>query len=192
MQPKLLRVLEAKTVRRIGENDHRAVDVRFVGATHRDLLKMVSLGEFREDLFFRLSVLCVALPALRERLDDLDVLVRHFLGGVPTVDPEVLHELHERSWPGNVRELRNFVDRLRTLGLERALEMTGRQSSNSAAMIATEGALRTFRDAWIDQGERVYLTSLLARHQRNVVAAAREAEVDRTHFYKLMRKHGIE
>jgi two-component system, NtrC family, response regulator GlrR len=227
MQPKLLRVLEAKTVRRIGENDHRVVDVRFVFATHRDLLKMVSTGEFREDLYFRIGVLPVSIPPLRERLDDLEVLIAHFRGDREStvLPPDLIAALHERTWTGNVRELRNFVDRMRTLGPERALAMTdvhapavtvkegvawstptsstasssSIQAAESARLgpedfptdIPTRGSFRSFRDRWNEHGERLYVNELLARHQRNVSAAAREAELDRTYLYKLIRKYGL-
>jgi two-component system, NtrC family, response regulator GlrR len=218
MQPKLLRVLEAKTVRRLGENDHRAVDVRFVFATHRDLLKMVSTGAFREDLYFRIGVLPVEVPPLRERLDDLEILVGHFRGDDGTLPPDVIAALRERAWNGNVRELRNFVDRMRALGHERALAMTDtrapanvtqserlsspgldvgapsavqRAGSAEFPSMSTQGSFRAFRDRWTEQGERLYVNELLARHQRNVSAAAREAELDRTYLYKLIRKYGL-
>jgi transcriptional regulator with GAF, ATPase, and Fis domain len=208
MQPKLLRVLEAKTVRRIGENEHRAVNVRFVFATHRDLLKMVSTGEFREDLYFRIGVLPVHLPPLRERLEDLETLIQHFAGADFTLPPDILSKLRERTWTGNVRELRNFVDRMRALGAERALAMTDVHApaapeiatpapalqptaESPAPSVPTGGPFRAFRDRWTEQGERVYVNDLLTRHQRNVSAAAREAELDRTYLYKLIRKYGL-
>ncbi|HSO38338.1 MAG TPA: sigma 54-interacting transcriptional regulator, partial [Labilithrix sp.] len=111
MQPKLLRVLESHTVRRVGEHTHRNVDVRFLSATHRDLLTMVNAGEFREDLYFRLAVLPVHVPALRLRKEDIEPLVSHFLrsaGGPSHVPAELMRELLTRPWRGNVRELRNF------------------------------------------------------------------------------------
>ncbi len=222
MQPKLLRVLEAKTVRRIGENEHRAVDVRFVFATHRDLLKMVSTGEFREDLYFRIGVLPVQVPPLRERLEDLETLLTHFIGEETSLAPDLLAALRERAWTGNVRELRNFVDRMHTLGHERALAMTDvhapmnatpspqsermTTSSDSTTLpalkpvaasaelpadLSTRGSFRSFRDRWNEHGERLYINDLLARNQRNVSAAAREAELDRTYLYKLIRKYGL-
>ncbi len=238
MQPKLLRVLEAKTVRRIGENEHRAVDVRFVFATHRDLLKMVSTGEFREDLYFRIGVLPVHIPPLRERLEDLETLIAHFQGkqsdgNDAVLPPDLIAALRERAWNGNVRELRNFVDRMRALGYERALAMTDVHAPAAAVTgplsspaiqvaapisspapadtgthakatfpisvngeaasvdLSTRGSFRSFRDRWTEQGERLYVNDLLVRHQRNVSAAAREAELDRTYLYKLIRKYGL-
>jgi len=223
MQPKLLRVLESRTVRRLGEATHRDVDVRFISATHRDLVKMIGTGEFREDLYFRLSVIPVDVPPLRDRRDDIELLVNTFLrtaGASLRVDPQLLREIVSRPWRGNVRELRNFVDRVRAFGPNEALAMVSKGSpselraaepAKTAALEAAtapspadavggfrpddprlfETAYKDFREAWIDTGEREYLRRLLLRHDRNVAAAAREAEVDRTYIYRLIRKHAL-
>jgi two-component system response regulator GlrR len=219
MQPKLLRVLESRTVRRVGETSYRTVDVRFISATHRDLIRMVGAGEFREDLFFRLSVIPVEVPPLRERRDDIERLVNHFLsssGETGPVDPQLMRELLDRPWRGNVRELRNFVERARALGANEALAIGGAsraappseqlpapavaapQPTRTASMTSTlddpktfEGAYKDFREAWIDSGEREYVRRLLLRHDRNVASAAREAGVDRTYIYRLIRKHEL-
>ncbi len=220
MQPKLLRVLESRTVRRVGETGHRQVDVRFISATHRDLLTMVNNNEFREDLYFRLSVIPVSVPPLRVRKEDIERLVNHFLGGASSVSPELMRELVNRPWRGNVRELRNFVDRARALGASEALALSSTSThedapppssptiaplsspSMPAAAPATPGpgidnpqmfeqAYKDFREAWIDAGEREYVRKLLTRHNRNVAAAAREAEIDRTYIYRLIRKHEL-
>jgi transcriptional regulator with GAF, ATPase, and Fis domain len=230
MQPKLLRVLESRTVRRVGETAYRAVDVRFLCATHRDLLTMVNAGEFREDLYFRLAVLPVQVPALRERTEDIELLVSHFLkhgDGPSHLTGELLRELTKRPWRGNVRELRNFVDRARALGPTQALAMmqsgvsphaqsegklaAERSSSppspppSDAAVLGAppappigstdarmfEQAYKDFRESWVDAGEKEYVRRLLLRHDRNVAAAAREAEVDRTYIYRLIRKHEL-
>jgi transcriptional regulator with GAF, ATPase, and Fis domain len=225
MQPKLLRVLESHTVRRLGESAHRSVDVRFISATHRDLLAMVGRGEFREDLYFRLAVIPIEVPPLRDRKDDIELLVNHFFkkaGGEGRVDPQLVRELVDRPWRGNVRELRNFVDRARALGAKEALAMASqsvrssverieaaapapmRESSSSLPVgpAATpvfqaddprvfEQAYKDFRESWIDSGEKEYVRRLLLRHSRNVAAAAREAEVDRTYIYRLIRKHEL-
>ena len=226
MQPKLLRVLESRTVRRVGETGYRTVDVRFISATHRDLFRMVGAGEFREDLFFRLSVIPVEVPALRDRRDDIERLVNHFLtmtgGGSGPVDPQLMRELIDRPWRGNVRELRNFVDRARALGAKEALALSAHgnpepstpqparpnspppaaprpspplpsspPASNGVDPKIFETAYKDFREAWIDSGEKEYVRRLLVRHDRNVAAAAREAGVDRTYIYRLIRKHEL-
>jgi two-component system response regulator GlrR len=132
VQPKLLRALESKTVRRLGEATHRLVDVRFVCATHRDLVRMVASGAFREDLFFRLSVLPVSVPPLRARLDDIETLARQFLARAQKpadmLTPQLIADLKARPWPGNVRELRNFIERALALGAGTALAMKQRDS----------------------------------------------------------------
>lgn len=215
MQPKLLRVLESRMVRRIGETSYRTVDVRFISATHRDLLRMVSASEFREDLYFRLSVLPITVPPLRERTEDIEVLVNHFLrqlGQPGAASADLLHALAGRPWRGNVRELRNFVERARALGPQEALRMLGGNATAaspsdrppSTRVLAAapapvdvtdpavfEQAYREFRECWIDAGEKEYVRRLLLRHGRNVPSAAKEAGVDRTYIYRLIRKHDL-
>jgi DNA-binding NtrC family response regulator len=224
MQPKLLRVLESSTIRRIGESKHREVDVRFVTATHRDLLAMVNRGEFREDLYFRLAVVPVRLPALRERIEDIGPLLTRFSeGSLDWLTPSLLRSLETRPWRGNVRELRNFAARARALGPVEALALCGQWADGRdpitavmsrpaellpppptlppAALLATAAAetvdpsffqpFGTFREQWISRGERAFLQALLDRHQRNVAAAAKEAGLDRTYMYRLLRKHNL-
>ena len=216
MQPKLLRVLESRTIRRVGETQHRSVDVRFICATHRDLLTMVTAGAFREDLFFRISVVPVRVPPLRERLDDIEDLVNHFLasarGPRRQLASDLLAQLRGRAWRGNVRELRNFVERALALGAAPALEMDREsqpevvpafeapaavpeapepEAASAVGPIAFDTTLREFRQTWTERGEREYLTQLLNRHARNVADAAVEAGVDRTYIYRLIRKYGL-
>jgi len=207
MQPKLLRVLESRMVRRVGESNYRNVDVRFICATHRDLSRMVGAGEFREDLFFRISVLPLEVPPLRQRREDIELLVNHFLRGVEKASADLVSELMARPWRGNVRELRNFVERARALGASEALAMSREPgtsvreaaqalpaSPSDATVVDAQifqQAYKDFREAWVDNGEREYIGRLLKRHSRNVVAAAKEAEVDRTYIYRLIRKHEL-
>jgi transcriptional regulator with GAF, ATPase, and Fis domain len=125
VQAKLLRVIESRSVRRLGETDYRSVDIRFIAATHRDLRMMVNAGAFREDLYFRLAVLPLTVPPLRDRAEDVPLLVEHFqsLTASAPLGDELLQELSTRPWLGNVRELRNFVERARTLGLRDAMAL---------------------------------------------------------------------
>jgi transcriptional regulator with GAF, ATPase, and Fis domain len=211
MQPKLLRVLESGTVRRLGETAHRAVRVRFVSATHRDLLRMVSRGQFREDLFFRLSVLPVFVPPLRDRREDVPLLAQRFAGEGVSLPPDLVARLENYPWRGNVRELRNVLERLRALGPESLRLATDGfdDAETTTGVIAVppelkelpaiadpsgsrlDQPLRKFREELLERGEREYVTALLARHNGNVVAAAAAAEVDRTHIYRLIRKLGL-
>ena len=201
MQPKLLRVLESRTVRRLGESAHRAVDVRFVTATHRDLRTMVNAGAFREDLYFRLAVLPLSVPPLRERAEDIPLLVEHFLPrGVRTaLDPSFDRDVASQPWLGNVRELRNFVERARAFGTRRALEMLPKSSepppppSPSARDTLPEPSIdesfKDVRERWIEHLERSYVRALLARHGGNVSAASEAAGLTRAYLHRLIRKH---
>jgi len=202
MQPKLLRVLESRTIRRLGENEPRKIDVRFVSATHRDLRRMVNEGTFREDLYFRLSVVPLQVPPLRERLDDLPLLMAEFSEGHP-IEPALIEELKRRSWPGNVRELRNFVTRSRALGVEHTLALSRGESTDQPPALTPPPAvqvgdttlaskpLQGAREEWNDAFEQAYLRALLEKHGDNVTAAARAAGVNRTYIHRLIQKHRI-
>ncbi len=200
MQPKLLRVIESRQVRRLGESQHRKVDVRFVTATHRDLRTMVNTGAFREDLFFRLSVIPVTIPALRERTEDIALLVDHFVPkhAAGAVGPELIAEIMQRPWMGNVRELRNFVERVLALGAKEALSMAkaqapaaGPSKADGSLAAALDKTLPEARELWMDHLEREYISRLLDKHARNVNAVAQEAGVNRTYVYRLIRKHEL-
>jgi two-component system response regulator GlrR len=199
LQPKLLRVLESRTVKRLGESDHRPIDVRLVAATHRDLRRMVNAGAFREDLYFRVAVLPLMLPPLRARKSDIPLLFRHFLAGRQPVEPVSEREISDMPWLGNVRELRNFVERVCAIGAKEALQSSHAASQDAplppgaadAAAVAFDQPFKEFRERWIDHGEREYLQRLLERHGRNVPAAAEQAGLDRTYVYRLIRKHGL-
>ena len=185
MQPKLLRVLENKTVRRLGETAHRPLDVRVVAATHRDLLSMVSRGEFREDLYFRLGVVLLSVPPLRDRREDIPLLIEHFAGGVLTA--ELTASLAARSFRGNVRELRNLVERVRALG-PGALDSLDASEVSPVGEPDLEQDYRAYRDAWIEEGERRYAVALLERHGGNVSAAARSAGITRNYLHRILRR----
>jgi two-component system response regulator GlrR len=198
LQPKLLRVLEARTVRRLGENDVRPVNVRFLSATHRDLRTMVNVGAFREDLYFRLAVLPVTLPPLRERTGDIALLARSFLapGAQGLLTGALVAEMEARPWLGNVRELRNFVDRLTALGAREALDGAGAATLAPAAsgrpLLPADWLtlpLRDLRERCTAQMEQEYVRALLERHGGNVSAAAQAAGVDRTYLHRLLRKY---
>jgi transcriptional regulator with PAS, ATPase and Fis domain len=197
MQPKLLRALESRTVKRLGETAYRPVDVRIIAATNRDLVSMVNSRGFREDLYFRVAVVPINVPPLRERPQDILALVQHF---VPERDrnkitPQLLRELLGRPWYGNVRELRNFVERVCTLGAPEAISLARAQPAGAATVSLPpqfeELPYRDARERALHDIEKAYVTALLARHGRNVSASAEAAGLNRTYLHHLMKKHGL-
>jgi transcriptional regulator with GAF, ATPase, and Fis domain len=198
LQPKLLRALEAREIRRVGETRARKVNVRVVSATNRDLEREVNKGRFREDLYFRLAVLQVRVPPLRERLDDLLILTRVFLQQLNVPDQErlfvgALAEMSKHDWPGNVRELRNYVERSVVL---QSAAPTQRHRAPSTPSITGGGAdirvpFKIAKDAAVDQFERGYLSALLEASGGNMSKAARTAGMDRMYLHRLVQKHGL-
>ncbi len=199
LQPKLLRAIEAREIRRVGETRPRKVNVRVISATNRDLEREVNRGRFREDLYFRLAVMTVHVPPLRERLDDLLILIRVFLQslGVPDQErlftPQVLSEMSRHDWPGNVRELRNYVER--SVVLQKA-GPTIRRSTPGAAFgvpppVDIAVPFKIAKDGAIDTFERAYLTALLEAAGNNMSKAARMAGMDRMYLHRLVQKHGL-
>jgi DNA-binding NtrC family response regulator len=196
LQPKLLRALEAKEVRRVGETRPRRIDVRVISATNRELDREVNKGRFREDLYFRLAVISVRVPSLRERIDDLLILVRVFLNvlGVPEEErlfpKEVIAEMSRHDWPGNVRELRNYVERAVVLKSAYA-ELGEPAPRESEAPSSKRQPFRIAKESAIDAFERQYIAALLEEAQGNMSRAARLAAMDRMYLHKLVQKHGL-
>ena len=201
LQPKLLRVLERKEIRRLGSNAVSPVDVRVVAATNRDLRTLVNRGEFRADLYFRLAVVRIQLPPLRQRLADIPRLAEKLLGqiGAPQavakalLAPAFLADLSHSAWPGNVRELRNYLERCALFHGPLPLDEAARPAEQAAHAehAMPSGPYTVARRQAIDDFERRYLEALLARHGGRVAQAAGEAGVDRVYLYRLMRKHGL-
>ncbi len=207
LQPKLLRVLESRSVQRLGEVRTREVSVRIVASTNRNLGEEVRAGRFREDLFFRLSVVSVHLPPLRERTEEIPRLVAHFrrrLGGddAPEIPDELMRLLARHDWPGNVRELRNVVERFLALpGIDPAVVL-GRGTTEPGSGPKVDPGRESEETAWdlpfhdakarlTDRFERRYLERLLERHGGNISEAARIAGLSRQSCYRLMHKHGL-
>ncbi len=197
LQPKLLRVLE-KQVRPVGGSKTFDVDVRVVAATNRNLRVEVQRGTFREDLYYRLSTAHVVVPPLRDRMDDLELLVGHFLSvqnpprALSDVPVHVWELFRAHRWPGNVRELKNAVMRL-LLTPDRPIRdaTLGGPSPSQPGVTANISPLRIARREAGDNFERAYLEAVLARTVGNVTRAAAIAEVSRQMMQKLMRKHGM-
>jgi len=243
LQPKLLRALEQREIRRVGASKPLKVDVRIIAATNRNLEEEVRHGRFRQDLFYRLSVVRLILPPLRDRPEDIPLLVRHFLkhgaynrlpdGGarVKGITREAQEMLGHYRWPGNVRELLNTIERAvsfadgdtieardlpehirdaardmprpsapaahSTNPGERVGSSTRPASGPSAAASAPppESFETTFKEAkekWVSSFERDYIVALLKKNHGNISHAARESDIDRKYFRKLMKKYDIE
>jgi DNA-binding NtrC family response regulator len=216
LQPKLLRALENQQVKPVGANDTVQTDVRIVAATNRNLMQEVREGNFREDLYYRFAVIKVDLPPLRERTEDIPLLVEHFLEEAHEManrDEEIevayktMEKLKRHRWPGNVRELKNFVERavLLTQGdqLETKFLQAGEptpespeEAQNSASAMAqlAIGESLPFKDAknrLIEEFEKAYWTELLERTDGNVSKAARMAGVHRKSVEYILKKHDL-
>ena len=199
LQPRLLRVLEDRQVRRLGQNQWTAVDVRIVAATHRDLRADVNAGKFRSDLYFRLAVVRVTLPSLREHSEDVPDIAKELLKDLGATErshpalfaPEFIAQLQAATWPGNVRELRNHLERCIVFETPEAPSRGDIQTTPGGGADFTRGPLVDARKRAVERFEKEYLTALLARHAGKVSQAAVEAEVDRVSLYRLMRKNGL-
>jgi DNA-binding NtrC family response regulator len=200
LQPKLLRALEQQEIQRVGGVKPVNVDVRIVAATHRDLLALVDQGLFREDLFYRLSVVEVCVPPLRERPEDVPLLVEQFLNEEAQsgrqLSEEAMLSLQSHSWPGNVRELRNVMERATRLAegdVISASDLHLDQQSGDRLSLAVGGNLpyKEAKARLLAQFERQYLVQLMKEHGGNLSAASREAGLARNHLRNLCRKYEI-
>jgi DNA-binding NtrC family response regulator len=197
LQPKLLRALEDHTVQRLGEGVRRPVDVRLVAATHRNLAAMVAEGSFREDLYYRLAVLELEVPPLRERREDVPRLARMFAEEAAPGDVRALAEVERalaaasgHRWPGNVRELRSFVRRVVILGQAGVgAEARGRDEEELA--IRADLTYAEAKAHLLERFERRYLDRVLGETGGNVTAAAKRADLSRSRLYELLTQHGL-
>ncbi len=214
LQPKLLRVLENREIKRVGGDRQIPVNVRVVAATNRDLRQMVNEGTFREDLFYRLSVVQIELPSLRERPDDVPLLVEHFLADVTarrfpdgdkhlSVAPDAMRRLMAYPWPGNIRELKNTVERAGSLadGLELTVRDLMPSSQRTPSPALPGGTAEQFVDEGlpfkeakqkvVDTFEAAYLKALLDKHGHNITRSAQAAGLTRYHLRELAKRFGI-
>jgi len=206
MQAKLLRVLEQREFQRIGSTRVLAADVRVVAATNKDLRRLIAAGQFREDLYHRIYVFPIAVPPLRERLDDVPLLAEHFAREIAQrnnwrearLAPEALERLARYSWPGNVRELRNVVER--ALILARGGEITGAlvdellgPAPSAAPAASSRSTYRggSLKDT-LEQLERQVVLDALQSHAYNITQTARALGLERSHLYKKCQQLGID
>jgi DNA-binding NtrC family response regulator len=196
-QPKLLRALERREIRPLGSNESIRVDVRIVAATNRSLHTEVAEGRFRRDLFYRLSVVRIRVPPLRERLEDVPVIADALLRdlGAPPLGREARAILLSHNWPGNVRQLRNVLERGIALSGGGPLSITAEDLELPSVLVSPSDLLslpyKQAKDEMVARFTREYLESLLARHGGKVGAAAREAQIDRNWVVALARRYGV-
>jgi two-component system nitrogen regulation response regulator NtrX len=208
-QSKVLRALQEQQFHRVGGNKLIKVDVRVIAASNKDLAQEIEKGNFREDLFYRLNVLPIQVPPLRERKDDLPLLVRHFIRQhadeqglkVKEMTPEALEALKSYDWPGNIRELRNLIERLMIMVtapvIEPAQALAFLQSRSPAQPTAAASevlfatpfdSLRDARNAF----EREYIGKKLREHNWNVSRTADDLKIERSHLHRKIKLLNIE
>jgi DNA-binding NtrC family response regulator len=205
-QAKLLRVLQERTVRRIGARANIAVDVRIVSATNCDLAQAVAAGRFRPDLYYRLRVLPIQLPELCKRGDDVQLLVNHFLRekaarngmGPKRLSPEAMRALVEYPWPGNVRELENAIEYALAIGMEEQIEVRDLPDEiSTGSAIAADNDFREVLQAYINETvplaevEKRYILTILQQFGGNQVRAAAALGIDRSKLYRRLKQYGV-
>lgn len=206
LQPKLLRALEQREIRRVGDTKTKKINVRVIAATNRLLVKEVNQGRFREDLFYRLSVVTVRVPPLRERVEDLTILIGAFLESMNALharsmfSEDVIKTLATYDWPGNVRELRNYVERSVVMQDPRPTSSL-HPSSSEPPPLSGSGTLtcpisiatnfRVAKEEVISLFERRYLSALLEWSEGNISRAARNAQMDRMNLHRLVQRYQL-
>jgi DNA-binding NtrC family response regulator len=208
VQTKLLRVLQEKTITRIGSNTTITIDTRIIAATNRNLEVMMRQGDFREDLYYRLNVFPITLPPLRERLEDIPILAEHFvhryadLGGgkAKSLSPSVLHDMMHYSWRGNIRELQNLLKRaiIKTQGdVITQIELpTQGESRSTVEPLLPETTdpppYKEYLSAIVRDAEERYIRKMLRAHKGNIIQIARVMEIDRKTLYRKMAEYSID
>jgi len=201
MQPVLLRALDKRTIRAVGGTGQRTVSVRVVAATHRDLRAEMATKRFREDLYYRLAVVRIHVPPLRERPADVALLAQHFVESYAkppglVTRPTDMESLGRLPWPGNVRQLRNVIEHACAVSHGEELDLAEFLASTLApppglGAIALDAPFKEAKARVVEEFERVYLKALLERHDGNLSAASRSADLDRKHLRELLRKYGL-
>ncbi|MCA9106122.1 MAG: sigma 54-interacting transcriptional regulator, partial [Planctomycetales bacterium] len=189
LQAKLLRVLEDGTMRRVGSVKELRVKVRMIAATNRDMEKEVREGRFREDLYYRINVLTIKLPPLRERPGDVSLLVRHFLGGGWDIGHDVMEILEGYSWPGNIRQLNNALERAKILADDKRIDLSNLPSE------VVEGRAQRQRVPGepidLETLNRLHVIEVYRKHGGNKARTARALGIGRRSLYRLIEKYDI-
>jgi transcriptional regulator with GAF, ATPase, and Fis domain len=210
IQSSLLRLLQEREIRPVGADKYVSVDVRLVVATNKNLMELVENGTFREDLYYRLAVFTVALPPLRERIEEIPLLAHHFIEkcskefekNIGGIRPRALSALEVHEWPGNVRELENVIERAVLLtdtefiDIDSLPTILGEHSAmenedipeNARALAARKKELRAEA---VERLEKLFVIKSLQQARWNVTEAALAVDMQRTNFHALMRKHGV-
>jgi len=213
LQPKLLRALENREIRRVGANLSIPIDARIICATNRNLKREVTEGRFREDLYYRLSVVKITMPPLRERMEDIPIIVEKLLKGgkfnkkadgtlhVTRVDDDALKSLQKYNWPGNIRELLNILERSSAIAEENMIaknhvdfvfsELENEEERTEKLEVNKDIPFKEAKQKVVEVFERDYLLDLLKRNGYNLSKASREAGIDRKHIRNLLKKYGI-
>ncbi|MBI5694410.1 MAG: sigma-54-dependent Fis family transcriptional regulator [Nitrospirae bacterium] len=205
LQAKLLRVLQERQFRRVGGRKMLDIDIRVIAATNRDLEEGIRKGTFREDLYYRLNVISITLPPLRERIGDVPLLANHFLQEYSSsspnaaygITPDAMRMLEDYSWPGNVRELQNVISRataLSTGGVTGPDDLPEHIRETRGAPVGGIKSGLSFKDAkkrWLATFEKEYLADLLKKHDNNISRAAVEAGIDRKTIHRLLNKYKL-
>ncbi|MGI9518033.1 MAG: sigma 54-interacting transcriptional regulator, partial [Pirellulaceae bacterium] len=191
LQAKLLRVLEDGSMRRVGSVTERHVKVRLIAATNRDLEQEVQDKKFREDLFYRINVLGIHLPPLRNRQGDIELLAGHFAGEDWTVDEQVMQKLCSYSWPGNVRQLQNAIERAKVLAAEDRVEMKNLPMAICQAEPVPTSSLAVGQNVDLETINRIHVAETYEKCERNKTRTARALGINRRSLYRLLEKYQI-
>ena len=200
-QAKVLRALEEGKIERVGGNRTISVDVRVIAATNKDLKNEIAKGLFREDIYHRLNVIPIHVPALRERREDIPLLVNHFVDDICTrngmhakkVDNDVLMVLESMEWSGNVRELRNMVERLVIMSPGNRIdgELIQRPVASAKGELDTILIASTTFQEFKDLAEKLFIKHQLELHQWNITKTAEALDIQRSHLYTKMKRYGL-
>jgi transcriptional regulator with PAS, ATPase and Fis domain len=194
LQAKLLRVLEDGSMRRVGSLKERRINVRLIASTNRNMAEEVAAGRFREDLYYRINVMSLSLPPLREREGDIPLLVEHFLGPGWQIEPAALEAIARFRWPGNVRQLINAIERAKIMAddcMVRLRDLPAEIADRTAAAPPGPKSPAPQADD-LASIERMHVVQVLQRERGNKARAARALGVNRRSLYRLMKKYGID